>query len=110
MKNWTKWYVCLMAGLIGCLFVTVGHFLFLSAKRRAAERPVVIPRFHGTDLAGNDWHPSAAPCLVLRITSDNCEFCVKRLLGKQVAKSLKSRHERETWQQFRVPELRSSNI
>jgi hypothetical protein len=67
----------LMAGLIGCNLVTLGYHFHQSWERRAAERNAVVPIFDGTDLVGNDWHPSDAPCRVLRITADNCEFCVK---------------------------------
>lgn len=66
-----------MAGLVGYNLVTLGRFFYMSWDARAVQRNIVIPRFHGTDLVGNDWHPSAAPCRVLRLTADSCEFCVK---------------------------------
>lgn len=65
-----------MAGLFTCNLVAISHLIYLRKDVNAQHGASVLP-FGGMDLDGNAWNIKPFPCYLLRVTSDDCAYCIR---------------------------------
>ncbi len=84
--SWSIWSGVFKYALIGVMTINIAGTAWYLVQRnqlRGLQKPPAsvegskFPAFAGVDLKGVKWQPQDAPCRVVRITDDDCVYCMK---------------------------------
>lgn len=70
-----------VAGLVVVNACAGVGYLLVERQLESARRPAMsaiggkFPAFSGVDVSGQRWVATDAPCRIVRVTADSCEFC-----------------------------------
>lgn len=83
MKSIGRLAVAMLTGLIAVNIAGIAYYFNLNSQRlKVRPEPTLgegdrMSALAGVDLQGRNWNAPDAPCHIIRITDDRCEYCAK---------------------------------